>query len=189
MVRETQVGFDVSRAPAITVKRVQAGAGGWKIDDPSEHLSARCDTAQPVENLLQCIQSNTFALDETISEVLVGSKESLRNVSVSPRPEYSDTWTGNTFTLREGLVWDTYDLNMISFVSDDTAEYWIDIHDPDFYLTSYHSGALPRAFKQLKPRTAYSLEVEVVYHERLDREGERCEATDGYSFTACVKVS
>ena len=28
----------------------------------------------------------------------------------------------------------------------------------------------------------------MVYHEKEDREEERCEGQEGYSFTACVKV-
>ena len=188
LVRETKVEFDASRGLAITVKRVEGGAGGWKINDPTEYISSRCNLTQSFDDVLQCIQSNTFTLEETIKEVLVGPKENLKNVNVSSNPEYSDTWTGKTFTLKESLDWDTYNINMISFVPDDTAEYWIDIHDPHFYFTSYHSGALPRAFKQLRARTAYSLEVEVVYHERLDMDEERCEAGENYSFTACVKV-
>ena len=188
LVRETRVMFDSRRAPAITVKRMNQGAGGWKMNDPTEYLSARCDLTQSFQQILHCIQSNTFTLDETIAQVLVGPKENLLNISVSPSPEYSDTWTGRTYSLEESLVWDTYQINMISFPADDTAEYWIDIHDPSFYFSSYHSTALPRAFKQLKARTAYSLEVEVVYHEREDREEERCEGEEGYSFTACVKV-
>ena len=188
LVRETRVRFDTSRAPAITVKRINKGAGGWKINDPTEYLSARCDLSQPFQHILDCIQSNTFTLDQTIAQVLVGPKENLVNSSVSASPEYSDTWTGLTYSLEQGLVWDTYQLNMISFPPHDTAQYWIDIHDPRFYFSSYHSGALPRAFKQLKPRTAYALEVEVIYHEREDREEERCEVEEDYSFTACVKV-
>ena len=190
LVRETRVLFDSSRAPAITVKRINKGAGGWKMNDPTEYLSARCDLSQSFQQVLQCIQSNTFTLEETIAQVLVGPKEKLANISLLAHssPEYSDTWTGRTYSLEQSLVWDTYQINMISFPPDDTAQYWIDIHDPRFYLSSYHSTALPRAFKQLKARTAYSLEVEVVYHEREDREEERCQGEEGYSFTACVKV-
>ena len=180
--------FDEKRAPAVTVKRVQGGAGGWKLTDQTEYLTQRCNTSQSYGNILQCVESNTFSLEETIGGVLVGPKEKLKNLTVNSKAEYSDTWTGKTYRLREGLVWDTYDLNMISFVPDDTAEYWVDIHDPDFYFSSYHSGALPKGFKQLKAGTAYTLDVEVVYHERRDREEESCEAGEGYSFTACVKV-
>merc|ERR1712062_635500 len=189
LVRETRVEFDASRAPVITVKRINKGAGGWKIDDPTEYLSARCDLTQSFQDILACIQSNTFTLDQTLAEVLVGPKENLVNISVTASPEYSDTWTGKTYRLEQGLVWDSYQLNLISFPPDDTAQYWIDIHDPTFYFSSYQSGALPRSFKQLKARSAYSLEVEVIYHEREDREEERCEVDEGYSFTACVKNS
>ena len=62
-------------------------------------------------------------------------------------------------------------------------EYKITVHDPQFFWQSYNDLTVPKASITLE-RGENFIVVAATRYSELDRAGARCEADQGYSFTA-----
>ena len=92
----------------------------------------------------------------------------------------------------------------IHFTLNPALDYFLSIHDPHFFYSTYMSQSIPKAFFPLKIGRyfvgkvllswnrrnvkVWLLAFEAVQYERIDSETSRCEESEDYSFTACVKV-
>jgi hypothetical protein len=67
--------------------------------------------------------------------------------------------------------------------------YYIWIHDPHFFIQSLNPDAIPQIQLTLNSFERVVLYIRPVYHHMMDKPEQRCESSESYSFTACIKNS
>ena len=79
-------------------------------------------------------------------------------------------------------------MNKWKFSLETGLSYAVFIHDLDFFIFSSNPVTIPNIYQQVKGGKK-SLYIAGVRHVKLNTPLQPCEASEGYSFTACVRKS
>ena len=183
----TVVHLGEIQLPAITVVAMKEAASGV------HSLEELCGEA---DDLSACVRENTLSLSETVhAELGYSLRQPLMDPSLWTEdvialigPGLCHTYTLNYPHLR-GNNW-TYDDIFLNFNASNRLIRRIFIHDPDYFVFSFNSLALPNSQVTVTPALGnvyYSLAVRD--HRQLNTQNDPCMEEPDYSFTTCVKES
>ena len=186
------------RAPAVTICLATATdhGTGWKgdvhnITSFGDVLRHTCQ--MKTDNITACIEQETFSQTEVIPKVVKGwtKKESLMNPDFW-QDDFRVTWRGRCYRLLyPQKVSKEVDTDAIFFLFNGNHSYWIDIHDPNYYIMNYNPLALKvnRIKTGANARRGLYMYYELQIHEELNIPEDPCVEDQLYSFQACVQES
>ena len=67
--------------------------------------------------------------------------------------------------------------------------YSVYFHDPNFSLLTMNPEVFPHIFLRMEDGQSQFLHLKTTYHTMMDKPKQRCEPSESYSFTACIKNS
>jgi hypothetical protein len=67
--------------------------------------------------------------------------------------------------------------------------YIIQVHDPNFHFINGNPGTALSIFLTVDDSTSCVIYINAIYHELLDKKTQKCESSESYSFTACIKIN
>ena len=70
-----------------------------------------------------------------------------------------------------------------------TYKYVVMIHDPDYFLINGNPGTTPRILQVIDGSSSQHFYIKTIHNTFINREGQPCESSESYSFTACMKSS
>ena len=193
MIVETTVKFKASSPPAISISAVQPSnksySRGWKVDNLNGcNIIARvCNKSENITHTLSCIDDNTFKFPEVIEQVKNGDKD-LKDPALWNRDIYHFFY-GNTYTINSSYTLGTCWAESLEILPNESHYYYIWIHDPHFFVQSLNPDAIPQIHLTLNSIEQVWVYIRPVYHEMMDKPEKRCESSESYSFTACIKNS
>ena len=174
----------------------------WKNDTspsfPVGNYMKNCKDASGANDFRNCVSNKTLDIDEVIVSATQGwnGTEDVIMLELSDPNLWSSDMTvttgGRCYTLKydqQFKVDPQTDSIVIDLV---VGDYYIFLHNPDFFLTTMNPLALPLNFftfnRQEFTNTSFlGLTLEVVQRHNLNREEARCNPSQDYNFTACVK--
>ena len=171
----------------------------WKNDTSASfsfgNYRKNCEDANGANDFSNCVANKTFDIDEVIISARQGWNGTNWLELSDPNLWSSDmtiTTGGRCYTLKydqQFKVDPQTDSILIDLV---VGDYVIFLHNPDFFLTTMNPLALPLNFftfnRQEFTNTSFlGLTLEVVQRHNLNREEARCNPSQDYNFTACVK--
>jgi hypothetical protein len=166
------------------------------------NLCAFCKESNLFEQAIECIDTNTYNLTETVETALeypagssnIDNATDILNSSFWIN-DFTYTDVGKCHTLNNSVflgpsTWKfIFNSNLNDYIFPLTG-YKVFIHDPDFFIPSKNPVTVPAVYLHLKPSQGTQfIYIEVVQHINFDRTEQPCEAREDYSFTACVKNS
>ena len=192
MITIENVPFKHLDPPTITVATSRSRPfNGWKpnLDQTYTNLSMVCNISQSYQKVVKCINEKTFLLSDFV--------ENARNADKTQKDLTDATfWTKDLSVFPLGK---TYSLNNSYGISSEypylhltlkkNQTYVIQVHDPQFYLINANPGTTPRILLIVDDSTSRYVYINAIYHEKMDNKNQRCESSESYSFTACIKNS
>ena len=174
--------------PAITVFANRHRIG-WKSPMPgffpADILRHHCENS--TVPLTECVEENTFDLSETIhSAHLWHTKYKTTPLTGSKiwTTHFTSVEFGRGYTMR--FAWNSSaDYDQVYLLLNNSLEYTIFIHDPNYFLVSKNPLAMPTLYVTINPIQSFSHfeQLLVTEHQLL----ENCEPELGYSFQTCVQ--
>ena len=189
-------------APAITICGFQFETwDGWKNDDsnktglnnnmPDFFILNKCKEPHSVEEALECINTKTYNLTETVSHAWTDSSNTSTVIDILNSSlwisDVSFTEFGKCHTLNDSVSLSSSNWKIIL---DGSLSYFAYFHDPNFFILTTNPAIIPGVFLDINPSQGYMLKyIEVIEHINMDRSQQPCEDREDYSFTTCVKNS
>ena len=184
---ETQVKFDPRKPVGITIFAWKKYVfHGWK---DNYTFKEHCNETTDFDRVVQCINNGTFKHDDIIDKY---TKHKINNkTDVTKNTPYTEDIPNMT-------VGKSYSIN-ISFAEEDDYgfiiglkpgyNYSVFIHDPQFYILTLNPGTIPHILLYVDDKKSRSIYFTTTYQKMMDKPKKRCESSEIYSFTACVKNS
>jgi hypothetical protein len=149
-----------------------------------------CLDAETTEEMIGCIDLNTYSLGEAIPLTYSNGEYSLIidsdwNEIVAFLP------LGKCYIqrLNAGSVGFSHDTSLTIFLNS-SLEYYVMLMDPDFFLMTSNPRTIPRIMLSVKPHSEYKfVYLDMVEHVKLNTEDNPCKESPDYSFTNCIKKS
>ena len=193
LIIEDYVKFKSEDPPAISIAvKKRTNFHGWKDDFKkmvvfNGTLEAFCNKSKNFNESMHCIKDKTYKLSD-VFEKLESTHDNL-NV-----PSF---WTENIFSFVYGTVFNSakpYRIGAdwsrnISISLNNSLDYCIWIHDPQYFLTTFNPDTIPHVIIKLKQNQSTWLYLKPVYHHLMNKPDHPCESSEAYSFTACVRNS
>ena len=195
---------DGLRPPAITLCPFKYNFRGWKqatiqtdiidkvVNDQS--YNQWCESANSTADFENCIEKETFSLNDTVIAALVAAGKDLTG------PEFwssdvSLSLFGRCYTMHLDVKLGANALTSIILSLNPNMTYQIFFHQLDIFYPTFNPVALAEA----SVRRTLSIEVtgnqfvlftlELVRRERLNRAENPCNPDIGYKFSRCIKQS
>ena len=67
--------------------------------------------------------------------------------------------------------------------------YSIFIHDSNYFMFTHNPDTVPRIRLTMDPSMDQLVYIKPIYHQMINKPEHRCESSESYSFTACIKNS
>ena len=185
--------------PAVTLCVSNPQGGGWKVKPIGKPfvLTNYCPDSGSIEEMYKCIDEGTFDLEEAAS-FETSAVPTSQNTSKFWAQKFSFFPNGMCYTLNyTGLLGTNKYADVLKIVLpllDEKTEqsfvynFWI--HDPDFFVFSLNSLAIPHhAWKQVD--AGFQVQVAVTEHKKMNQplKDNPCNEDPGYSFNRCVETS
>ena len=195
LVEEDEEHVDLITPPAITVcpRNPQSRFKlGWK--DSSRLFDVErgpCEGSSNAEELVACVEKKVYTKEEIFMSQY-GVWKAGNKVGLSQwKGSFWPLFFGKCFSLKaeDGTIGFTlYDGLSISLNS--SLEYWVILHDPDYFVMSSNPTTIPRiAFSIDKNFGSKTVYIEATKHKKMDRKKRPCVEELDYSFTYCVRLS
>ena len=176
----------------------------WKPDSPPVmplgHYKTNCRDANNTKDFSDCVRNKTFGISEVIVSATQGYQSNVvSNLSVSD----PQLWTSDMTMAMVGRCY-TLNYDQLLKVDQETesivinlapANYFVYLHDPDFFLFTINSLSMPTTAVNLNLQdmnaSYLSITLELVQREKVNQleVDKRCNPSPDYKFTACVKQS
>jgi hypothetical protein len=95
---------------------------------------------------------------------------------------------GKTFTLNNSYTVGA-DGPYMEILLKENYTYFILIHDPNFFVPTTNPITVPHVLLEDTDSKSLTVYIKAIYQSMMDKPNQRCEASETYSFTACVKNS
>ena len=157
LISESYVKFKTENPPAITIavtKRTNYGLRhGWKDDSNNLFLyngtmKTFCNSSYDFRESLQCIKDKTYKSSDVINEF--ESKQENLNVPSLWTENISNLYFGMVFTLAKHYRIDAHWSKSFSINLNNSLDYHIWIHDPQFFLTTANHEIIPHVHVKLE---------------------------------------
>ena len=140
---------------------------------------------------LDCIIRGTFGPDNYIKDILLGykRKHSLLADKDVGKEDFTSVWLGRYYTFNASLKLGTNDYEFqLFFVLPYSHNYFIFIHDPNYFLFSFKES-LPIIGKIVNPNSTFSHFYNLILTEveELDVPGDPCNTDPDYNFNSCIR--
>ena len=192
LISETKVNINWNKPPAVTVIAWrQQSEKGWKeeSDSDKEYLGKNCNISQEFQELTECINSKTFNLSEMLEKATSEdhTTKDLTNNSFWTE-DFSNFDLGKSFSLNHSYEIEK-DSPYLGLFFKESLNYTILIHDPNYFIYTNNPDTVPQVRLSMDDSKAQLVYIKAVYHQMMDKPEHRCESTESYSFTACIKNS
>ena len=162
-------------------------------DGPNSYILDQCKESNSVEEALECINTKTYNLTETVSDASAYSPNNYTVIDILNSSlwisDISCTLFGKCHTLNVSDSLSLSKLNL-NFNLDSSLNYLAYLHDPNFFILTANPATIPGVSLDLNPSQGLMLKyIEVIQHINMDRSQQTCEDREDYSFTTCVKNS
>ena len=146
-----------------------------------------CNKSENMNDTLKCIDDKTFKL----SEMVKNTQDDSVNLNDPDfwSQDISCFFYGKSVTLIRHYEIGTDWLHSLKIILDKRQVYNIWIHDQHFFLTSTNPLTIPHTLLNLNDIEQIWLYLQPIYHHMIDKPEKRCESSESYSFTACIKNS
>ena len=190
MITEERVKFNPVNPPAITVVAWTTELmEGWK-DGPEDALQLKdfCNTSASYSDIVQCVNHKTFNISDIVEMATFGIDGNVTN-SKYWTEDLSRVISGKAFTLNNSYEVGSSFGRSLKIEFKKGLKYSIYIHDPQFYVMTINPQTMPHIFLSLEDQADHVVYLDTIYHEMMEKSPKRCELSDSYSFTACIKNS
>ena len=181
-------------SPAITICMIHPETKfGWREFDfnPKESvlINGPCNVSDDLKSLISCIETNTFAKNETIKSAVNGKMVDLKNTYLWV--ELLDFFPlGRCHSIKppSGTIGFSQ-MNPLKMSFNSSLEYRVTIHDPDFYVMTSNPQTFPRIMFKMDQNFGQKwMYLEVTKHIKLNTKNQPCKENKGYSFKKCIKI-
>ena len=196
LISEKKVKFMERDVPAITIAAAEKNSGenaphGWREDLKENGLRDMtgqfCNKSLDFNETIKCMDEKTFSLSEVVEDVT--SLETSLMGEEFWRSDFFNFYFGKVFTLHSlyhlGTDWE----NSLLLHLNPSMSYYVWIHDKDFFLTSINQDVIPHYFLRMDHKDIVFLVIRPVNYHMMDKDDQRCNPSESYSFTRCVKNS
>ena len=141
-------------------------------------------------NLQDCVEKNTYNLEETLDRASAKSPEGNINF------KNSTNWTremffklGTCHTFNKTIPLDSVGQWMVEFHKQ--FDFNLIIHDPNYFMITTNPATIPSIMINFQAEDLGRIltYIEAIRHINIDRPDQPCNVQGGYSFTACIKNS
>ena len=139
--------------------------------------------------LMSCMEKYTANLSSLVSHVGMDDQKITFNVSGKWRTSFGIIMKGRVFTLNSSYKLSHKNYTDFTFKSLPGGTINIEIHDPHFFLD--HSEKLknfPSIKLELEAGRKYTLNLDIVEFDLINKENRRCEREISFSFRSCIQV-
>ena len=172
--------------PAITFCTTNAWKNASDSNVSESLIVSHCNESNSFEEALECIENETYNLTETVPRAISNDGTDISNSSFWIN-DISLTYLGKCHTLNNSV---SLGSSYWNFVLDASLNYFVAIHDPNFFMVTSNPATVPLVTLLLRPNQGTQLiYIELIQHINMDRTDQQCEDGEDYSFTACVKNS
>ena len=192
LISEKKVQFKPGDSPAITiaVREEKGGHHGWKAGHQSDNvfidmIGHFCSKFTSFNETVQCINDKTYNLSEVVENAETGM--TTLNGPSSWNTDIFFFFYAKVNTLQSSYEIGTNWLNSLVMTLNKSQAYYVWIHDRKFFLTSTNEDVIPHLFFKIEKSEHVWLNIRPIYHHMMNKPGQRCDPSESYSFTECIK--
>ena len=184
--------------PAVTLCITNPQGYGWKVGPrgPPRGLSSYCPGRGSIDEMYKCIDEGTFDLEEA-ARFETSAVPKSQNMSKFWAQKFTFFLKGMCYTLNYTGLLGTHKyadvlkitLPLLEEKTDQSLVYDFWIHDPEFFVFSLNSLAIPHVWKHVD--AGLRVQVSVTKHKKVNQplKDNPCSDEPGYSFQRCVQTA
>ena len=190
LISETTVAYDYQKPPSLEILVSRSKYfNGWNQEGAWVNLSTLCNTSENYQKVAGCMEEKAFKLNDFLIDAKSGDES---NTDITD-PSYWNEGIGyfqvgksfsinSSYTIGSDMPYFEVNLNR-------SLSYMFLIYDPNYYVPNTNPDMMPHVLLNMPEYKTIQAYIRAVYQTKMDKEERRCETSEQYSFTACVKNS